>query len=114
MFNFALGYFTPPAFVSIKWRTYLIFGVFSLCMAIHAFFMFPETAGKTLEEVEYLFADKVPAWKTRVDFNKIRAFEHGDVDPEKLAAFRGHSTVSEKDANAAASATVENAGDKTA
>lgn len=71
-FNFALGYFVPPAFVSIQWRTYVIFGVFCIAMFIHVFFMFPETAGKTLEEVEWIFENEteglkyigIPAWKT--------------------------------------------------
>jgi hypothetical protein len=31
-FNFALGYFVPPAFVNIQWRTYIIFGVFCVAM----------------------------------------------------------------------------------
>lgn len=41
--NFALSYFTPPAFVNIKWKTYIIFGVFCTAMTIHVFFCFPET-----------------------------------------------------------------------
>ncbi|KAL8954287.1 MAG: hypothetical protein Q9193_007301, partial [Seirophora villosa] len=49
-FNFALGYFVPPAFVNIRWQTYLVFAVFCAAMAVHVFFFFPETAGKTLEE----------------------------------------------------------------
>jgi Sugar (and other) transporter len=60
MFNFALGRFTPPSFENIKWKTYLIFGVFGFCMALHAFLAFPETAGKTLEEVEDMFVAKIP------------------------------------------------------
>lgn len=41
IFNFALSYFVPPAFVNIQWKTYLIFGVFCTAMAIHVFFLFP-------------------------------------------------------------------------
>ena len=72
-FNFALSYFVPPSFVQIQWRTYLIFGVFCFAMFVHVFFMFPETAGKTLEEITDIFTDPngiknvgTPAWKTRV------------------------------------------------
>lgn len=80
-FNFALGYFVPPAFVNIKWRTYILFGVFCLAMCIHVFFMFPETAGKTLEEVEEMFTNGekkhigVPAWKTRVQYHRAARLE---------------------------------------
>jgi hypothetical protein len=61
MFNIALSYYTPPAFVSIKWKTYLIFGALSFAMALHVFFCFPEAAGKTLEEVEGLATEGKPS-----------------------------------------------------
>lgn len=34
-----------------------------------------------------MFLSKVPAWKTRVEYDKIHAIEHGKVVPEKFAAF---------------------------
>lgn len=64
-FNFALGYFVPPAFHNIQWKSYIIFGCFTVAMTIHVFLAFPETAGKTLEEVDEIFQSGVPAWKTR-------------------------------------------------
>ena len=65
-FNFALGYFAPPAFVNIKWKTYLLFGIFCAAMFVHVFFMFPETTGKTLEEIEGIFNENCgPANKQR-------------------------------------------------
>ncbi|KAJ5273092.1 hypothetical protein N7478_008217 [Penicillium angulare] len=66
IFNFALSYYTPPAFVNIKWKTYLIFGVFCFAMTVHVFFCFPETAGRTLEEVDASLNSNTPAWRTRV------------------------------------------------
>ncbi|EGE04328.1 sugar transporter [Trichophyton equinum CBS 127.97] len=81
-FNFALGYFVPPAFVNIQWKTYLLFGVFCAAMFIHVFVMFPDTAGKTLEEVEYMFTDPkgvkyigIPAWRTRSSFQHAARLE---------------------------------------
>ncbi|KKZ61407.1 hypothetical protein EMCG_03963 [[Emmonsia] crescens] len=92
-FNFALGYFVPPAFVNIEWRTYVLFAVFCAAMFVHVFFMFPETAGKTLEEVESIFTDPngikyigTPAWKTQVAFHRAALLEKTGVrDEEKLA-----------------------------
>jgi len=89
-FNFALGYFVPPAFVNIQWRTYIIFGVFCVAMFIHVFFMFPETSGKSLEEITAIFEDPhgvkwigTPAWKTRNSYSKTRKAEQGSFsDPE--------------------------------
>lgn len=95
IFNFALSYFVPPAFVNIQWKVYVIFGVFCTVMAIHVYFMFPETSGKTLEDVEEMFMTGAPAWRTRVEFNKIVAAEHGDVDDEE-AALRHDDVPSEK------------------
>ena len=59
--------------------------------------MFPETAGKTLEEVEALFTDPAgpkyigtPAWKTHVSTREVLAQEKGLVDVEKAKV--GYST----------------------
>ncbi|KAF2502232.1 sugar transporter [Lophium mytilinum] len=90
-FNFALGYFVPPSFENIKWKTYILFGVFCIAMFVHVFFMFPETAGKQLEEVEDMFTDVngprnigTLAWKTRVGQRAPKNV----VVSEKLAALR--------------------------
>jgi sugar porter (SP) family MFS transporter len=64
-FNFALAYAVPPLLQSIQYRTYFIFAAFCVAMTIHVFFMFPETKGRTLEEMDELFNSDVPAWKTR-------------------------------------------------
>ncbi|EDU43577.1 AraJ Arabinose efflux permease [Pyrenophora tritici-repentis] len=92
IFNFALSYFVPPAFVNIQWKVYLIFGVFCATMAIHTFFLFPETAGKTLEDVEEMFMTGVPAWKTKVEYSSTRRAERGELDSEKKAGLE-HSPV---------------------
>lgn len=64
-FNFALAYAVPPLLESIQFRTYFIFGAFCVAMTVHVFLMFPETKGRTLEEMDELFNADVPAWKTR-------------------------------------------------
>ena len=33
-------------------------------MTFHIFFTYPETARKTLEEIDLLFDSKIPAWKS--------------------------------------------------
>ena len=64
IFNFALAYFVAPAFTNIVWKTYIIFGVFCFAMSIHIFFTYPETHGKTLEEIDVLFDANIPPWKS--------------------------------------------------
>lgn len=56
IFNFALAWAVPPGLATIAWKTYFIFGTFNWAAFIHFFFMFPETVGRTLEEVEDVFA----------------------------------------------------------
>jgi hypothetical protein len=57
IFNFALAYAVPPGFTTIAYKTYFIFAIFNYAAAIHVFFMFPETTGRTLEEIEAVFED---------------------------------------------------------
>lgn len=64
IFNFALAMFTPPSFQNINWKTYIIFGCFCVAMFFHVFFFFPETKGKRLEEIDQLWTEHVPAWKS--------------------------------------------------
>ncbi|KAJ5114151.1 sugar transporter [Penicillium angulare] len=64
-FNFALGMFIPPAFKAIDFGLFILFGGLCIFAAVFAFLMYPETCGKTLEEVEIMFATGGPhAWQT--------------------------------------------------
>ncbi|KAL8958866.1 MAG: hypothetical protein Q9193_004158 [Seirophora villosa] len=66
IFNFSLGLFVPPAFHNISYKTFIIFGVLCFGAAIQAFLFYPETAGKSLEEIEVLFSRGGPRpWNTR-------------------------------------------------
>ncbi|CZR57204.1 probable high-affinity glucose transporter [Phialocephala subalpina] len=49
IFNFALAYFVPPAFANIRWKVYIVFGIFCAAMFLHVLFLFPETSQKPLE-----------------------------------------------------------------
>jgi sugar porter (SP) family MFS transporter len=71
-FNFALAWAVPPALSSISYRTYFIFGAFNIAAAIHVLFCFPETAGRTLEEIEEVFAQghSFSAWAIKKDVGK--------------------------------------------
>lgn len=64
IFNFALAYFVAPAFTNIQWKTYIIFGVFCTVMTIHVYLLYPETAQRSLEEVDYIFDANIKPWKS--------------------------------------------------
>jgi len=91
-FNFALGYFVPPAFENITWKTYIVFAVFCVAMTVHVYFMFPETAGKPLEEVTEMFEDPngikyigTPAWRTKNYYSTAVRMEHGEGNEKKMS-----------------------------
>ena len=89
LFNFALAFAVPPGLSSIAWKTYFIFGTFNFAAFIHVFFMFPETVGRTLEEVEEIFESGhvFAPWKVG-----------RDVGRRTLGEVRGESAVvDEKD-----------------
>lgn len=75
VFNFALGMFTPPAFVNITWKLFIIFGVLCVAAAAWFFILCPETCGKTLEEIELMFSgpDAPYAWQTRKGDSRLAA-----------------------------------------
>ncbi|ORX38169.1 general substrate transporter [Kockovaella imperatae] len=53
--NFMIGQVTPKAFDSIGWKYYLVFTICSMTNAIFFYLFFPETRGRTLEEMDELF-----------------------------------------------------------
>jgi MFS family permease len=74
VFNFALGMFTPPGFINIKWNLFIVFGVLCMCAAAWFFAFYPETCGKTLEEVELMFSKDGPKpWKTKKGESRLQA-----------------------------------------
>jgi MFS family permease len=79
IFNFALAYAVPPGFHTIAWKTYFIFGTFNFACFIHVFFMYPETAGRSLEEIEAVFeaGHVFSAW--RLSERSIGQRDLGDV-----------------------------------
>ncbi|KAJ5437747.1 High-affinity glucose transporter [Penicillium daleae] len=108
VFNFALSYFVPPAFENIKWKTYLVFGVFCFAMTIHVFFAFPETAGKTLEDVETMFnTPGMKPWKTTVQYQHVRQLESGALQSEKMADLQAEAGTRATDKETAAATHAE-------
>ncbi|KAJ7133994.1 general substrate transporter [Mycena crocata] len=72
VFNFALAWAVPPALSNIAYKTYFIFGTFNFAAFVHIFFMYPETVGRSLEEVEEIFGQGhvFAPWKIGRDVGK--------------------------------------------
>jgi hypothetical protein len=47
---------TPVLIEKIQWGTYLFFGVLNACFLPVIYFLYPETAGRSLEEIDLIFA----------------------------------------------------------
>ncbi|EEB92131.1 hypothetical protein MPER_09409 [Moniliophthora perniciosa FA553] len=47
---------TGPSFENIDWGTYIIFAVLNALIIPIVYFFFPETAGRSLEDMDVIFA----------------------------------------------------------
>lgn len=61
-FCFLIAEITPIAFEAIGWRLFIIFAVINLLMMGVVYFMFPETSGRTLEEIDHIFVSSKSIW----------------------------------------------------
>ncbi|EXJ73621.1 uncharacterized protein A1O5_03383 [Cladophialophora psammophila CBS 110553] len=55
IFNFLVVMITPVSFSSIKWKTYLVFAVINAAMVPVVYVFYPETAYRSLEEMDTIF-----------------------------------------------------------
>lgn len=61
-FNFVIAEITPIAFVTIKYRYYIVYDMIAASVAVLIFFFFPETRGLLLEEMDNLFQEPEHRW----------------------------------------------------
>lgn len=74
MFNFALGLYIPPGFINIRYGMFIIFGSMCVLAALQFYFTYPETCGKTIEEIEELFLPGAPKpWNTKPGHSRLDA-----------------------------------------
>jgi len=86
--NFWLGLYIPQALNTASWKLYYIFGAINLACAVVGFLFFPETAGRSLEELDLLFTPNrsVFVFRDRDACGKKSMLQHRlDDDPEAVA-----------------------------
>jgi hypothetical protein len=54
--NFLIVMITPPALDNLQWKTYVMFAVFNAAMIPSVYYFFPEPKGRSLEELDVIFA----------------------------------------------------------
>jgi hypothetical protein len=55
IFNYMIVQITPVSISNIRWRTYMIFFVLNLVFATVVFLFYPETSGRSLEDIDNIF-----------------------------------------------------------
>lgn len=79
--NFAVVMFTPVFISNARWGCYLFFAVMNFLFVPIIFFFYPETAGRSLEEMDIMFAkahvEKKPVWRVAQTMPKMN---HREVE----------------------------------
>ena len=65
IFTFLIAEITPVTVTNLGWKTYIIFGMLNLAFMPIVYFFYPETKGKTLEQIDFLFTGS----KVRIDMS---------------------------------------------
>lgn len=77
--NFLIVMITPPAFANLGYKTYVMFAVFNAAILPVVYFCFPEPKGRSLEELDVIFAsahaDKVSPVKRAAEMPHIEGQE---------------------------------------
>lgn len=99
--NFMVVEITPPGIGSLGWRFYIIWTVFNFAFLPIIYFLYPETAGRTLEDLDRFFREDPPLL---VNFDKDACSKRR---PEKYIEheqqeLRRHSSVGSVSAKTAA------------
>lgn len=55
IFNYMIVQITPIMIGNIRWKSYLVFFVLNFCHGIIVFLFYPETSGRSLEEMDSMF-----------------------------------------------------------
>lgn len=72
MNNVIIGQITPYGFNKLGWKYFFVFVATNASNAVVSYFLFPETKGKTLEEIGLLFGD-----------TNVRSFEQDQDTPSE-------------------------------
>ncbi|KAG2734005.1 hypothetical protein G9P44_003530 [Scheffersomyces stipitis] len=88
--NFAVVMFTPVFVTNTRWGAYLFFAVMNFLFVPIIFFFYPETAGRSLEEIDIIFAkafvDKRQPWRVAATMPKLSNHEIED-EANRLGLF---------------------------
>ncbi|KAF2128881.1 MFS sugar transporter-like protein [Dothidotthia symphoricarpi CBS 119687] len=102
IFNFLVVMITPPAFATIGYKTYIIFAVINAAIVPSVYFFFPETAYRSLEEMDEIFHQTTNAFDVikvaqnmphRYDKRGNLLIEYGDTEEAREVERRRSSVT---------------------
>lgn len=64
LFNFLVAEVTPTAFANIGWKYFLVFFALNALFVPTIYFFFPETSGRSLEEIDQIFESSTSIFDT--------------------------------------------------
>lgn len=77
---------TPLALESLGFRYYIVFASVGITIPAAVFFLFPETMGRNLEDIDFLFRESPTVWSTVRESKKRSigmASEHTEKETSK-------------------------------
>ncbi|KNG47070.1 general substrate transporter [Stemphylium lycopersici] len=85
--NFIVAEITPICFAEIGYQTYIVYGVIGAALVPVIWFFFPETNGRTLEEIDYIFMHPSRWWKVTRFANSYQALQQ-DAETSQVKALQ--------------------------
>ncbi|KAE8449607.1 hypothetical protein EG329_007937 [Mollisiaceae sp. DMI_Dod_QoI] len=89
LFNFVIAEVTPVAFATIGYRYYIVYACTGMSVLPMVYFLFPETNGRSLEEMDRIFSEPEHWWQVAsaaksLPRSEVADIENGDEKAEKF------------------------------
>lgn len=82
LWNFVVVMITPTILQRLQWKAYLIFMCTNLSFVPLVWFFYPETNKLTLEEVDYLFTERVERVPAQIQSGQTRTLATSDEEKQ--------------------------------
>ena len=99
--NFMVVEITPPGIGSLGWKFYIIWTVFNFSFIPIVYFLYPETAGRSLEDLDRFFREDPPLLVFR-DKDAVSKHRPQKYIEHEIQQVRRHSSVGSVSAKTAA------------
>lgn len=80
LFNFVIAEITPYCFASIGYQTYIIYAVIGAFVVPTVYFVFPETNGRSLEDMDKIFSTPNHWWNVPAQEKLLRRSSLTDIE----------------------------------